>query len=379
MTERTRGTGSLFQRPRSPYWWAAWTDAAGTRYQVSTRTTKRTEAERFLRARLAEADRGESFEARASTLTFEDLHQLLVADYEAKGQRLRPVRSAWQRLAEVFAGERAVRITEDRLDAYKAKRLKAGYAAATVRQDFALLRRAFRLALRKRLLARMPSFPTVHVGDNSRKGFLSAEELERLCASLPDYLAPVARFGYLTGWRVQSEVLTLTWADVDFTEGWVNLPGARTKNKQPRAFPMGVLPPLRSLLVEQRRRADALEQETGLPVRTVFFHLTGARRGQPVRTYTEAWRAATAKAGLAGRVMHDLRRCAVLNLERAGVPRSVATKLTGHLTESVFVRYAVPQVEDLAEAVRRLAVLTEGSATLQQHSRGIVGHLRLSK
>ena len=65
------------------------------------------------------------------------------------------------------------------------------------------------------------------------------------------------------------------------------------------------------------------------------------------------------EAGLPGRLVHDLRRSAVRNLERAGVPRSVAMKLTGHLTESVYRRYAIVSELDLAEGVRKLA--REGS------------------
>jgi hypothetical protein len=51
----------------------------------------------------------------------------------------------------------------------------------------------------------------------------------------------------------------------------------------------------------------------------------------------------------------------VRNLERAGVPRSVAMQLTGHQTESVYRRYAIVSETDLAEGVRKLAAAHERS------------------
>lgn len=60
---------------------------------------------------------------------------------------------------------------------------------------------------------------------------------------------------------------------------------------------------------------------------------------------------------LADCLVHDLRRTGVRNLERAGVPRSVAMKLIGHKTEVAYPRYAIVANSDLADGVAKLAKL----------------------
>ena len=64
---------------------------------------------------------------------------------------------------------------------------------------------------------------------------------------------------------------------------------------------------------------------------------------------------AGSRDSLAIRILHDLRRSAVRNLERAGVPRSIAMKLTGHKTESIYLRYDIVDEADLRDGLEKLA------------------------
>ena len=139
-----------------------------------------------------------------------------------------------------------------------------------------------------------------------------------------------------------------------------------TKNDEGREFPFSSFPKLRELLESQRTMTRTLEKETNRIIPWVF-HQSGSR----IRSYRSQWDRARqmvstddpkgvkvwARPQVKDRLVHDLRRTAVRNLERAGVPRSVAMKLTGHKTEAVYRRYAIVAKSDLEEGVAKLAKL----------------------
>jgi integrase len=56
----------------------------------------------------------------------------------------------------------------------------------------------------------------------------------------------------------------------------------------------------------------------------------GEKSPKPIRAFTKAWKVVCITAGCPGRIPHDLRRTAVRNMVRRGVPERVAMQLAGH-------------------------------------------------
>jgi hypothetical protein len=62
-----------------------------------------------------------------------------------------------------------------------------------------------------------------------------------------------------------------------------------------------------------------------------------------------------------GLLLRDLRRSGVRNLIRSGVPRRIAVKISGHLTESTFERYNIVDSTDLDEAMAKVEKYFDGN------------------
>jgi integrase len=182
-----------------------------------------------------------------------------------------------------------------------------------------------------------------------RKGFFTDEEVQAVLRHLPDWYAPAIEFAWRTGWR-SGEVKNLPWSQVDLRAKTVRLEPGTTKNREGRLFPFRDFPQLEVLLRRQRELTLDWQRQHGEIIPWVFW-----RNGHQLGDHRDSWLRACRLAGVPGRLVHDLRRSAVRNLERAGVPRSAAMKLTGHKTELIYRRYAIVSEADLGEATAKLS------------------------
>jgi len=171
-------------------------------------------------------------------------------------------------------------------------------------------------------------------------------KIAAVCAHLPEYLHPVVRFGFVTRWR-KDEVLSLQWQNADFQTRSVRLNSGTKKSGHGRDFPFTAT--LEQLIRDQYEKNRELKKR-GKLCPWVFPKPDGTRIGE----FRKSWSTACRKSGVPGRLFHDLRRSAVRGFVRAGIPQTVAMKLSGHRTDSVFRRYDVVSEEDLTIAARLL-------------------------
>jgi integrase len=139
-------------------------------------------------------------------------------------------------------------------------------------------------------------------------------------------------------------------APVDFLNRQIVLEAGKTKNNEPRIIPMSeeLYQTLLSLRPDKPRRGAAKD-------------LVFTNRGNPILYMYDAWREATKRAGLPGLLLHDLRRTAVRNFNRAGVPDKIVMTISGHKTRSVFDRYNIVDERDLHDATSKLEQYLAGA------------------
>jgi integrase len=368
----SRGQGALIRFDTSTKWYSRYS-VRGKEHVESTGTSDYKKAVRFHRQKLDEiaADRQghKKFVAPVvQRVTVGELLKDLEADYRLrKVKSWAQVQSHMKAIRNYFGDWRAADITAAAVDAYIEDRLEADKSAATVNRESQLLGQALRLAFERHRLTAVPSIRHLRES-NARQGFFERPEFEALVAALPDYLRDVTRFAYLTGWR-RGEVIGLRWQDVDRDGKAIRLRPEASKNGRGRTVMIeGEL----AALMKRREKARLVDGKN-VKVTDRVFH----RDGEPIGDFRKAWTSACVAAGLyhvekddqgrerkvPDKLFHDLRRTALRNMVRAGVPERVAMEVCGHRTRSIFDRYNIVSEDDLKAAMHRTSLYVESLPT----------------
>ena len=363
--------GSIYQRKGTRYLWMKYYDRTGKAIRESTGSDKREVAKRLLKVR-----EGHIAEGRVPGLYFDKvlLRELAIdflIDYEVRDNR--SVARAEQCVAHLvgkvtrkndgvevdesgyFGSAHAVDIKKPEINGYINFRQGKGIKNGTINRELAALKRMLRIGKENEKVEKVPSIPKLGEPD-PKEDFFDTEDFITFREHLPEYLRGMVTLGFKYGFRL-GELRNLRWSKVHRKEGYIRLAGKDEKNKKGRKVYLD--DEAREIL----RRQYVAQHVTGRDSERYVFQ----NGGKQFRDFRGAWNKACAAIGRTGYsdggqqegesealTFHSLRRTAIRNMVRAGVKESVAMKISGHKTRSVFDRYNITDDTDLQDAALKI-------------------------
>jgi integrase len=342
-----RGLGTLYKQRGSRFWWMQYFNR-GRRFRESTGCELHRDAQRVLKQKLLAIGDGRT---DATTPTVAGLYAAIERDYATNGRKsLHHLQGLWTNHLQAFFGSAALAasdLTSSQILSYIEQRRAAGAANASINRELAALKRMYKLAVKEQRVKAVPYIGLLEER-NVRKGFLRDAEYDALAretAKAGLWLRAMFEVAYTFGWR-KSELTGMRVSQVDLMEATIELNPGETKNDQGRLVVMTAR--IRELLSECIAGKGSAD--------LVFTRGTG----KPAGNFRKAWARACHDAGVDGLLFHDLRRTAVRNMRRRGIPEKVAMRISGHRTRAVFERYNIVDAADLKLAV---AALERGAGT----------------
>ena len=253
-------------------------------------------------------------------------------------------RSAIKHFNEFFKGKILSAITPDLIERYKATRKDAGANPATINRELACLKTIFNIAI---LWGKLDSSPAKQIRrfpvNNIREKILSDDEMRRLVDAGSNQIKPIIIMALSTGMR-RNEILGLRWKDVHFDGKYIFI--EFSKSGKTRQIPMN------DLIVETLR---------GLPRASEFVFYNPKREIRiSLFAVRDAFLRACEKAKIKGLSFHDLRHCAASAMVRKGIDLVTVSKILGHSSIIMTMRYAHPTPENMRLAVNSLGEILEG-------------------
>lgn len=344
-----RGDGRIYMH--GSFFWCCYY-LRGTQHRETTGTADETQARKFLKARLREVG-ADVIGARAfvtpkaNRILISELAAALRTRYELEGKASTQNLGVIKRIEKDFGDYRATALTSEKIDAYIKARRDAGAAKATVNRVTGMLLQCFNLGVKNKHFpaTAVPSITHLSEKGNERIDFMEPADYARVLSFLPDDgLRDFCEWSYATGQR-KNEIASLRWGMLDSNGCTLNIPANVCKNRKARALPLS---PELAQIIERRKPARRVTVNGVATMTEFIFH----RNGQPIREFRKSWGTACTKAGVSG-VFHSCRRSCARNLSQAGVPRHIAKKVTGHVSDSMWDRYNIGTDADVLQAMQQ--------------------------
>jgi integrase len=253
--------------------------------------------------------------------------------------------TSWHVLQPILGAKRLDEITPFDLERYRRDRKQARKTDVTINRELAFLRHVYSMAI---TWGKTTDNPVKKVRfareNNGRIRLLTPEEEGRLLTYCAPHLKPIILTALHTGFRT-SELLSLTWADVDFARGVITVRAAYVKNSESRSIPMNDV-------LTATLKAVKIESDAGEAV----FHTP---QGRPCRNFRTAFEQAVQKAGLEDFTFHDLRHTFASRLAMVRVDLPTVKELLGHKSIAMTLRYTQLSTDHKQRAVRALEQFAE--------------------
>ncbi len=348
--------GVFEKMPGSGVWWVRYTDAAG-KLRREKAGSKSAAITLYSKRKIQVLEGVKLPENLRSVLHVADLAPALLRDYEVNGRKsLDSVERRLRKHVLPFFGEMpANEVGTDQINSYIAARQKEQAENGTINREMAALKRMYSLARTSTppKVRAVPVFPRLKENP-PRQGFVEDQQYSSLVQHAEElWLKAILAVAYTYGFRKSELLLNLKVGQVSLKDNSIRLYAGTTKNDEGRSVKM--TKEVRGLL------CGCL---AGKAADDYLFTRSDKKR---VRNFRGAWYSLCERASLGkfvrgedkkphwrGLIFHDLRRSAVRNMVRRGVLETVAMKISGHKTRSVFDRYNIVSEADLHDAALKI-------------------------
>jgi integrase len=338
-----RGQGCIYLPKGSRNYWIKFS-VNGLVIQQSAKTESRRDALDILNAEKQKHAAGEAPDSRKTTLQgLKDVMMQTWKNLDKNPASVEWAERCWKRLLSYFGAMKAHSVSSAAIRGYIEYRKGMKAANGTINRELSVLSSAFTLGYEEtpRRVSQKLSFTRLPE-PRGRQGFVEKTQYDSLAANCSElYMRAMLALAYSFGFR-KAELLTLKVSHVDLQAGTVRL--RTSKNGDPRQV---------NLTKDTRQLLTACCAGKS-PDDAVFTRQELSGKRVPVADFRGTWEAVTKAAKCEGLLFHDLRRSAVRNMIRAGIPEVVCMKISGHKTRAVFDRYNIVSERDLADAARKL-------------------------